>query len=732
MPWFDEQLEYRKERDDKLLSDSLESIAYAVMGKRLSLAMQDDKIAKTAIDEILKYYHCQYDEDEEIKENLDIEELLDNRMRSFGIMRRRVELEKGWRNNAVGAMLGTLKEDGQAIALIPGKMTGYTYYDFSTGKRIKVTSKIEGLIDDEALCFYRPLPQRALKILDLVKYVIEQFSVSDFVLYVGGMLVFSLLGLLSPLFTKWLIGDTIYSGKISALISLAVFMICFSLCRTLFSIYQGMVNSRISIKQNIAVEAAVMSRVLSLPASFFKEYSSGELSQRTMYVNSLCSTVINGIGGVGLSAIFSLIYVGQIFEFAPSLVVPALTVTITTVVLNLVLTLLNMKINQKQMMIGSKNSGLTYSTISGIQKIKLAGAEKRMFARWAEGYAKEAELVYNKPMLLKLGDTFTLFISMAGTFVMYFIAVHSNISISDYYAFNTSYGMVSGAFFALGGLGLTLANIKPVLEMAKPILEAEPEVEENKIKIDKLKGSIEISNLSFKYTEDMPNVLEDFNLKIKAGEYLAIVGSTGCGKSTLVRLLLGFEKPQKGTIYYDRYDIAKVNIRSLRKKIGAVMQNGKLFTGDIYSNIVISAPQLTVDEAWEAAKIASFDEDIEKMPMGMYTLISEGQGGISGGQKQRLMIARAVAPKPKILILDEATSALDNVTQKAVSEAIDTLKCTRIVIAHRLSTIKNADRIIYIDEGHIAEEGTYAELIEKNGLFAELVKRQRIDVDCMD
>lgn len=732
MPWFDEQLEYRKERDDKLLSDSLESIAYAVMGKRLSLAMQDDKIAKTAIDEILKYYHCQYDEDEEIKENLDIEELLDNRMRSFGIMRRRVELEKGWRNNAVGAMLGTLKEDGQAIALIPGKMTGYTYYDFSTGKRIKVTSKIEGLIDDEALCFYRPLPQRALKILDLVKYVIEQFSVSDFVLYVGGMLVFSLLGLLSPLFTKWLFGDTIYSGKISALISLAVFMICFSLCRTLFSIYQGMVNSRISIKQNIAVEAAVMSRVLSLPASFFKEYSSGELSQRTMYVNSLCSTVINGIGGVGLSAIFSLIYVGQIFEFAPSLVVPALTVTITTVVLNLVLTLLNMKINQKQMMIGSKNSGLTYSTISGIQKIKLAGAEKRMFARWAEGYAKEAELVYNKPMLLKLGDTFALFISLTGTFVMYFIAVHSNISISDYYAFSTSYGMVSGAFFALGGLGLTLANIKPVLEMAKPILEAEPEVEENKIKIDKLKGSIEISNLSFKYTEDMPNVLEDFNLKIKAGEYLAIVGSTGCGKSTLVRLLLGFEKPQKGTIYYDRYDIAKVNIRSLRKKIGAVMQNGKLFTGDIYSNIVISAPQLTVDEAWEAAKIASFDEDIEKMPMGMYTLISEGQGGISGGQKQRLMIARAVAPKPKILILDEATSALDNVTQKAVSEAIDTLKCTRIVIAHRLSTIKNADRIIYINEGHIAEEGTYAELIEKNGLFAELVKRQRIDVDCMD
>ena len=217
------------------------------------------------------------------------------------------------------------------------------------------------------------------------------------------------------------------------------------------------------------------------------------------------------------------------------------------------------------------------------------------------------------------------------------------------------------------------------------------------------------------------------NLKIRAGEYVAICGKSGAGKSSLMRLLLGFETPERGAIYYDGKDLTKIDLRSLRKKIGAVTQDGSLFQGDIYSNIVISAPQLSVDEAWEAAEIAGIADDIRAMPMGMNTVISEGQGGISGGQKQRLMIARAIAPKPKILMFDEATSALDNKTQKQVSEALDQLKCTRIVIAHRLSTIRHCDRILYLEDGKIEVDGTYDELIAKKGKFAELVERQRIE-----
>ena len=264
--------------------------------------------------------------------------------------------------------------------------------------------------------------------------------------------------------------------------------------------------------------------------------------------------------------------------------------------------------------------------------------------------------------------------------------------------------------------------------MAKPFLETEPEVSDNSEIVTKLSGGIELNNVYFRYTENSPYIVNDLSLKIRAGEYVAIVGRTGCGKSTLMRLLLGFEKPEKGAVYYDGKDLNRLDLRSLRRKIGSVIQSGGLFQGDIYSNIVISAPELTLNEAWEAAEIAGIADDIRAMPMGMHTIISEGQGGISGGQKQRLMIARAVAPKPKILMFDEATSALDNKTQKQVSEALDSMGCTRIVIAHRLSTIRHCDRILVLDKGSIIEEGSYEELIEKNGYFAELVERQRLDV----
>jgi ABC-type bacteriocin/lantibiotic exporter with double-glycine peptidase domain len=226
----------------------------------------------------------------------------------------------------------------------------------------------------------------------------------------------------------------------------------------------------------------------------------------------------------------------------------------------------------------------------------------------------------------------------------------------------------------------------------------------------------------------MPLVVDDLSVKIRPGQYVAIVGATGCGKSTLMRIMLGFEKPQKGAVYYDGKDLSAIDLKSLRSKIGVVMQNGKLFQGDIYSNIVISAPRLTLEQAWEAAQMAGIDEDIRKMPMGMHTIISEGSGGISGGQRQRLMIARAVAPKPRILMFDEATSALDNLTQKIVSDSLAKLKCTRIVIAHRLSTIRQCDRILYLEKGKILEDGTYDELIAQNGKFAQLVERQRLDV----
>jgi len=473
----------------------------------------------------------------------------------------------------------------------------------------------------------------------------------------------------------------------------------------------------------------MMMRLMNLPANFFRKYASGELSSRADAVNQLCSLLLGSVFSLGLTSLSSLLYIPQIFRFAPALVLPALGIIAVSLGFSLISTFRQMKISRQMMEKGAKENGISYALISGVQKIKLAGAEKRAFARWAGAYTELAELSYNPPLLLKANGAISTAISLAGTILMYYIAVQTRVTPSEYIAFNAAYGLVAGAFASLTGVALSVARIRPILEMAEPILKTEPETTENKTMVTSLKGNIELSNVYFRYTENMPYVVDGMSLKIKAGEYIAIVGTTGCGKSTLMRLLLGFETPEKGAIYYDGKDMSKLDLRSLRRRIGAVTQDGSLFADDIYSNIVISAPQLTLDDAWEAAEMAGIADSIRAMPMGMQTIISEGQGGISGGQKQRLMIARAVAPKPKVLMFDEATSALDNKTQKQVSDALDGLKCTRIVIAHRLSTIRNCDRILVLDKGRIIEDGKYEELIAKNGFFAELVARQRLDTD---
>ena len=727
MGWFDEQIRQRKDADLAAFEGSFQEIAEAVMGRRLSDALNDDRTVTTdAIGEILKYYHVKASE---VPETItDMNEVLEYLMRPYGIMRRTVKLEKGWHRDAVGAMLGTRADDGSVVALIPHGLSGYRFYDRKTGKYVKFHGGNENLVKDEAIAFYKPFPLKRLNIASFMKYLAEQIAPSDLAFLGIATAAVTLVGMLMPKLNAMLFSDVLASGSTQALIGIAIFMICATLSVMMVTTIESLAMTRINTKLSINVQAAAMMRVLTLPANFFRTYSSGEMSARVTYISSLADQLVRMALSTGLTSLFSLAYVTQIYVYAPALVVPALVIILVNVVVSVVTMLLQVRISKQQMEQSAKNDGLCHGLITGIQKIRLSGAEHRAFARWGKLYAKSTQLIYNPPVILKVSRVIGTAISLIGTMVLYYAAVKSKVSISEYYAFNTAYGMVSGAFMTLAGTATTIANIKPTLDMVRPILETVPEIDETKKMVTQLKGGIELNNVSFRYSEDMPMILDNLSLKIHPGQYVAIVGKTGCGKSTLMRTLLGFEIPQKGAVYYDGKDLKSLDPKSLRRRIGTVMQDGKLFMGDVYSNIVITAPWLTLDDAWEAAEIAGIADDIRRMPMGMHTIISEGQGGISGGQRQRLMIARAVAPKPKILMFDEATSALDNLTQKQVSEALDKMKCTRIVIAHRLSTIRQCDRIIVLDGGRIIEDGTYDQLIAKNGFFADLVARQRLDV----
>ena len=723
MSWFSDQIRQRKKQDNETFSDAFAECANAVLGRSFSFASTE---GEDALRRILNHFGVKNVTFPDKSDDMSLR--LEYVSRITGILYRSVELRGKWYKDACGAFMANRRDTGETVALLPHGYRSYRYYDPATRHYESVNKKTAERFEIEALCFYKPFPVGQITFRDLMKFAISVCSVYDIVGMAAGLAMSTLLGLLLPRLNFFLFDQVIGTDSVTLLLSTIVFMATITVAQLLFMGVTKLFDMRIQASVIKTIEAAAMMRTLSLPPDFFRRYSTAEIVQRMEYIPSLCASIVCLLFGYGFTGLFSLAYITQIHAYAPALTLPALGIILAQGLFFVCSTLRQKKTEQLRLSLAAQNSSRALSIITGMEKIRLTGAEKRAFSQWAEGFARETKVQYNPPLSRKLNVPITMFLSLAGQFLLYWIAMRRSVGAAEYYAFQTAYASVSAAVNTLGIVALAGATLTPRYEMARPILEAVPETAGRSQPVTRLSGAIELNRVTFRYAEDMPNVIDNFSLKIRPGQYVAIVGKTGCGKSTLIRLLLGFETPQKGAIYYDGRDLSTLDKPSVRRLIGAVMQDDQLFVGDIYSNLTVCAPKLGLKEVWEAAEAAGIADDIRAMPMGMQTMISEGGGGISGGQRQRLVIARAIAPKPSILIFDEATSALDNVTQKQVSDALDKLKCTRIVIAHRLSTIRYCDRILVMDKGHIIEDGTYEEPIEKGGYFADLVERQRIDV----
>lgn len=725
MGWFDSQVKERLQYDAGEMQKSYAKLA-GVVGKKEKIdygQLEEEGQAKDALTKICKYYRI---EKTEIPENIvEIHEQIQYLFEPSGVMWRHMRLRGKWWKDSMGPILGETKE-GRPVALIPKAFSGYRYFDYESGKELKVDATINEMLKEDAICFYRPLPQKELTGKDLILFLLGNIGMDDKLLLGFAALGVTLLGLITPAANTLIFSHIIPAGQMSMVLSVAFLLFGAAISTFLMNITKTLVQTKIETKMSVILESAVMGRVINMPVQFFKNYNSGDLANRVRALESICSILANGVLGMGLMAVFSLSYILQIIQISPQLAGTAFLVILIQLIIAFLGAWGQIRVLRKKIRASSKVEGVVFALYSGIQKIKMSGSEKRAFVKWAGVYHDEADADYNPPMLVKIQKAVSPAVALFGTLLIYWISVKSAITVANYVAFNVAYGMVSTAILSLVATVSTVAMIKPILELAQPILDTPPEISENKEIVKSVSGTIELNQVSFRYQEDTPLIIDDLSLKINRGQYVAIVGTTGCGKSTLMRLMLGFEKPDTGAVYYDGRDIQKVDLKSLRRQIGVVMQNGKLFSGDIFANITISAPWLALQDAWDAAEKAGIAQDIREMPMGMFTMIGEGAGGISGGQRQRLMIARAIAPKPKILMLDEATSALDNITQRQVSDALAELKSTRIVIAHRLSTIKACDRIIVLDKGRIIEDGTYEELNAKGGFFSELVKRQQL------
>ena len=681
---------------------------------------QNDESALRQVLEALGITDYELEEDD----MLSPEEQLTGILRPRGIMMRDIRLADEWWRECVGPLLGYAK-DGRLVALTPTKTgLGYQYREQDGTIRQVGKREMAEELKPTAITFTKALPLRPLKVKDLIKFTWSVVSGPNALLLVVCALVVVLLGMFTPMANKLIFDTVIPTGDAGDLLPITGLLIGATVGTLLLTFTRNLYIIRIQHIVELHVQNAVMARTFLLSPTFFSKNSSGTLMAKLQNVATLASLVNESIVGALLSAALSIIYLVQVYIYGGKLLWPALGI----IAVQALVLLLNywriVGVQQKYTESAAKLSGLEYNLFAGIQKLKLTGSENRAFARWLDHYGESARYIYNPSFKGRLYPALTALLGLGGTMLIFWCTLSNEVTTSDYIAFSSAFGMITAALAQLNGVVPSLAQIKPLLESVKPILEAVPEMEDKAPQVEDLYGGIEISGVSFRYQEDGPLILDDLSLKIEPGEYIGIVGKSGCGKSTLMRLMLGFEQPLTGGIYYDNYDLAKVDKASLRRKIGCCLQSGSLFTGDLFHNITITAPWATHDDAWEALRMACLEEDVRRMPMGLHTVVSEGGGGFSGGQKQRILIARALISKPDIIFFDEATSALDNISQKAVSDNLDELMCTRVVIAHRLSTIRHCDRIIVLDKGKIMEQGTFEELMTNKGLFYEMSLRQ--------
>ena len=652
--------------------------------------------------------------------------------RSSRIRTRRIILRGAWWQFDSGAILAYTAQDERPVALLPVAGNHYEIFDPEQKQRIPVNAKTAQMISPVAYVFYRPFPQKMLKSLQILKFVTKGILRDAATILILGAII-AILGMVIPQATGILIDTAIPNADRGLIFQIGLGLLAINFGSTLLDLVQNVATFRAQALAEVQTQAATWDRLLKLPPPFFRKYALGDLQSRVSGINQLNQILTGTVMQSLFDSLFSLLNLGLLLYYNAQLALVAIAVA----VVNIAVTLFSLFVSRRKMIplqeISGEISGLTVQLIGGVTKLRVSGAEERAFAYWSKKFGQQLKLMLSTETLEDVVTLFNTMLPTVSSIAIYAIAVslivkaqaegQTGFSTGTFLAFNSAFGTFVSGVTGLSGTIIKLMEVNVIWERVKPILEAKPEVDEDQTDPGRLRGGVKLDRVSFRYREDGPLTLDKVTIEAKAGEFIALVGPSGSGKSTTIRLLLGFEQPEEGTLFYDGQDLSGLDIWAVRRQLGVVLQNGRINGASIFENIS-SGALVTMDECWEAARMAGFAQDIEEMPMGMHTVISEAGTNLSGGQRQRLLISRALVLKPRILIFDEATSALDNRTQAIVSESLEQLNVTRIVIAHRLSTIRKADRIYVIAAGQVLQQGNFEELIAQPGMFADLMSRQ--------
>lgn len=640
---------------------------------------------------------------------------------------RRVVLTPGWSRKDNGPLLGRLEDEKgeRFVALLPTSPTRYALLDPENGVRIPMTRDLEERIHGIAHTFYRPLPPQPLTIRHILRFVLSGVRRDLSMIAVVGICG-ALLALLIPIMTGVIIDSVIPEANRGELLQIGLILVVSVFAGFMFQMTRAIATVRVEGRMDAGLQAAVLDRLLNLPPPFFRKYTAGDLATRTMGISQIRQILSGATLTTAMTSIFSSFNLIVMFIYDWHLAVIGLGMILITLFITGSLSISMIRYQREVFHLQGKNAGIVFQLLTGIAKLRMTATEDRAFGVWAENFSRKKIIDFKSGKLNAALDTAVSFIPMVSTMLIFWFflkSLMSGMSTGHFLAFNAAFTGFQISLVQTTLVFASLLHIIPLWERSKPILSAVPEVAEVKKAISELSGSLMVDHVSFRYSREGPRVLKDVSFEMVPGEFVAVVGSSGSGKSTLLRILLGFETPESGVVYYDRHDLAHLDVKSVRRQMGVVLQNGQVMPGSILKNIT-GAADIPLEDAWVAARMVGLDEDIKAMPMGMHTVVPAGGGTLSGGQRQRLIIARAIVRRPRILLFDEATSSLDNLTQAIVIKSLGKLDVTRLVIAHRLSTITNADRIYVLEQGKIVESGTYGQLMKAEGFFHRLAMRQ--------
>jgi len=642
---------------------------------------------------------------------------------------RRVALRARWWETDSGAFLAFRAKTFAPVALTPDGRGRYTLHDPATSDRVSVTPAVASALSPLAYVFYVPAPPAAIT-LKLLGRMLGREIWPDFRRVMGLVGVGAVLGLALPIVIGIMFNSVIPSAELGNATTLFAALLAMAVAGASVDIARALALIRVEGKGNAMLQAAIVDRLLALPPQFFRKFSVGDLALRAQAVNGARQLIT----GVALTSLLGgalvITSLGLMAVYSAKLALVAIVTLMLSAIVTFVVGVYALPFERQRQALLGRISTLVFELLSGIAKLHVAAAERRMFALWGAqfralkvvafraGLASTVLTVFNT--MLPIFASAAVFMVAAKTF-----AAQGTLTTGSFIAFNASFGAALVAGMGVSTTLVALLNVVPLFERAAPILQAAPEVDDAKPDVGAISGRIEMSHVTFGYVAGAAPILDDVSIEVRPGEFVAFVGPSGGGKSTILRLLLGFERPQAGAVYFDGHDLASIDVSSVRRQSAVVLQHSKLLAGDIYTNIVGASP-LTHDDAWRAAELAGLADDINAMPMGMHTVISEGGSTLSGGQRQRLLIARALVRNPRVVLFDEATSALDNRSQDIVTRSLERMEATRIVIAHRLTTVQRADRIFVISKGKIVQQGRYDELIAVDGMFKDLAQRQLV------